>query len=216
MHVSQRGLALIEGFEGWSSAPYWDRYGGVWTRGYGETEGISGSSRRITRAQGEANLRRRLELYYEPAIRALGVELSQNQWDALCSFAWNLGPGIFRGTLRAALQARRFDEAARLMLAYDHAGGVVLEGLRRRRQAEAELFRRSPPAYVPHDERRWRREYDALGHRRGPWATIRRRALRRRMLARRRLIWRLAQHGAGGWQRLNRRARYDELRRRTA
>src|SRR5437763_14613455 len=141
MHVSQRGLALIEGFEGWSSAPYWDRYGGVWTRGYGETEGISGSSRRITRAQGEANLRRRLELYYEPAIRALGVELSQNQWDALCSFAWNLGPGIFRGTLRAALQARRFDEAARLMLAYDHAGGVVLEGLRRRRQAEAELFR---------------------------------------------------------------------------
>ena len=215
MHVSQRGLALIEGFEGWSAAPYWDSYGGVWTRGYGETEGITGSSPALTRAQGEANLRRRLELYYEPAIRALGAPFNQNQWDALCSFVWNLGAGIFTGELRVALERREWGRAAQMMLAYDHAGGVVLEGLRRRRQAEAALFLRAADPYVPADEARWRREYDALRGRRSPWASARRRALQRRMLARRREVWELARHEADGWKRLNRKARYDALLERT-
>jgi lysozyme len=214
MHVSDAGLALIEQFEGFSSTPYFDRFGGVWTRGYGETEGISRSSPAISRAQGQANLRRLIEQRYEWAIRELGVGLfNQNQWDALCSFVWNLGAGIFTGRLRALLQQRRWQEAGQLMLEYDHAGGQVLEGLARRRRLEVELFLRGPAAYVPDDERRWIREYDQLP-RRGPWAAIRRRALRRVMARRRGLIWRLARAQPGGWNVLNRVARYSELLRR--
>ncbi len=148
-HISVRGLHLIEGFEGFGSCPYWDPYGRVWTRGYGETEGISGNSPCISRAQGENNLRYLVEARYEWALRQLGVPLNQNQWDALCSFVWNLGAGIFQGTtVGADLRARQFYAASRIMLAYDHAGGQVLEGLRIRREAEVALFLTPEPKPV--------------------------------------------------------------------
>jgi lysozyme len=214
MHVSEAGLQLIEQFEGFSSRPYWDPYGRVWTRGYGETEGITGGSRAVSRQQAQDNLRHLIEQRYEWAIRQLGVDLNQDQWDALCSFVWNLGPGIFTGELRAALVGRRWGEAALLMRDYDHAGGVVLEGLRRRRQLETHLFLRDPAAYKPADEARWEHEYDQLLHRnRRP---LRRRVLRRVMTQRRKRIWQLAQgNGGKDWQLLNRAARYRSLLART-
>lgn len=209
MHISDNGLRLIEGFEGYSSKPYWDSYGKVWTRGYGETEGIGPNSPNLTRRQAQDNLRRLVEERYEPSIAELRVPLNQNQWDALCSFAWNLGAGIFTGELRAALERHDWPAAANQMLLYDHAGGQVLAGLARRRHVEAGLFLTAPEEYVPEDEARWEREYDQLRHRRGPWAAMRRRVLRRTMTARRKLIWRLAQKT--GWATLNRQARYRQL-----
>lgn len=159
-HVSTAGLHLIEGFEGFGSCPYWDQYGRVWTRGYGETEGIHGGSACIGRAYGEANLRSRLERFYEYALRGLGVELTQNQWDALDSFVWNLGAGIFTGTLRHDLQTGQWQAAASVMLQYDHAGGVVLEGLRTRRIAEVRLFLSSSPAPKPVSRTELKRRLD--------------------------------------------------------
>lgn len=141
IHIDHVGLAFIEGFEGFGSCPYWDAYGGVWTRGYGETEGIHGGSSCISRSYGEANLKYRLERFYRWAIVGLGVNLNQYEADALYSFAWNLGAGIFTGSLRRSIQ--RHDPYP--LLAYDHAGGVVLSGLARRRRAEVALFRRKPP-----------------------------------------------------------------------
>lgn len=216
MNISPTGLRLIEGFEGWSAAPYWDAYGHVWTRGYGETEGIGPYSPRLTRRQGQANLKHLVETRYEYAIRALGVELNQNQFDALCSFVWNLGTGIFQGRLGRLLRARDFRGFADAMLAYDHAGGVVLAGLRTRRERERALFLKpSTVTYVPADEARWEREFDALKRKRSPWAIMRRRVLMRVMAARRKEIWRLAEHEKDGWKRLNREARYYALRART-
>lgn len=218
MHVSSAGLRLIEGFEGWSSAPYWDSYGGVWTRGYGETEGIGPHSPWLSRAQGEANLKRLVETRYEWAIRQLGVELNQNQWDALCSFVWNLGAGIFGGHLGQLLRARDFNGFANAMLAYDHAGGVRLAGLTRRRQEERALFLRAagPVDWRPDDELRWEHEYDhLLYHGHGAWAAMRRRVLRRVMTRRRKDIWRLAEAEAHGWDQRNRKRRYVALRSRT-
>jgi GH24 family phage-related lysozyme (muramidase) len=216
MHVSPAGLRLIEGFEGFSSTPYWDPYGAVWTRGFGETEGISASSAAISYAQASARLRALIEARYEPAVNLLGVELNQNQFDALCSFVWNLGTGIFTGELRQALVDRRWALVAQLMLAYDHAGGQVLAGLKRRREAEAQLFLTAPRPYWPVDEARWEREYDRLARQRGPWAALRRRVLRRVMTARRKAIWRAARpEGPEGWKRANRRARYEALLART-
>jgi GH24 family phage-related lysozyme (muramidase) len=211
VHISERGLQLIEGFEGFSSSPYWDPYGRVWTRGYGETEGITRSSPRISHAAAEARLRRLIETRYEWAIAGLGVQLNQNQWDALCSFAWNLGAGIFTGNLRAALTGHRWAQAARLMLAYDHAGGQVLPGLRHRREVEASLFLRPAEAYMPADEARWCREFDQLHNKHTPWAALRRRVLVRVMTRRRQTIWKLAQQESDGWARLNRGARYHAL-----
>ncbi|HEY4451010.1 MAG TPA: lysozyme [Solirubrobacteraceae bacterium] len=141
MHISDRGVRLIAGFEGFSSAPYWDPYGRVWTRGFGETEGITSGSPHISYDEGLARLRSLVEARYEWALRALDVpSLNQNQWDALCSFAWNLGAGIFAGALRDALVRHDWRGAAGIMLQYDHAGGVRLEGLTRRRRAEVDLF----------------------------------------------------------------------------
>jgi GH24 family phage-related lysozyme (muramidase) len=214
MHISANGLRLIESFEGFSSAPYWDPYGHVWTRGYGETEGIGQHSRRISRGEAQARLQRLIEDRYEPAIRALGTIDSQNRWDALCSFVWNLGAGIFTGELRAALTEQRWQAAADQMLLYDHAGGIVLAGLKRRREEEVALFMRADPPYVPADEARWEKQWDALRYVGTPWAALRRRVLVRYMTARRKEIWRLGQ-APGGWERLNRRARWWALLERT-
>lgn len=226
MHVSSRGLTLIEGFEGWSSRPYWDPYGHVWTRGFGETEGIGPHSPAISRAQGSANLKRRLERFYEPSIRALGAGLNQNQWDALCSFVWNLGAGIFTGTLRSELQHRSWRAAADIMLQYDHAGGVVLEGLRTRREAEMRLFltpavNPDPLAVLLPAERRLVNTYDHYSqhprlHAHGLKVT------RAGLVARRKAVWLAAHndiaHGASpavAWGKLHRGARYQILLSRT-
>ena len=72
-----------------------------------------------------------------------------------------------------------------------------------------------PSPYVPADERRWKREYDSLYHRKDPWAMLRRRVLRRTMTARRKEIWHRAEAEPGGWKKLNRAARWRSLKART-
>jgi hypothetical protein len=69
------------------------------------------------------------------------------------------------------------------------------------------------PNYVPGDEARWEREWDALQGKNGPWAKLRRRVLKRTMLHRQRLIVKRAE--VSGWDTLNRKARYHKLLLRT-
>jgi lysozyme len=145
---------LIERFEGFSSCPYFDPFGGVWTIGFGVTSGSGASVGPGTPCESHAGAQRQLqallESRYEWAINALGVPLDQHERDALCSFVWNLGAGIFEGTtVGADLHSRHFYAATRQMLAYDHAGGVLLEGLRVRRQAEVALFLSAEPRPKP-------------------------------------------------------------------
>jgi lysozyme len=151
MHVDAAGVRLILGFEGFSSCPYWDFYGHVWTRGAGETEGIGPHSPCISRSTGEARLRYLVEARYEWAIRGLGVTLNQHRWNSLCSTLWNLGAGIVGvGTqLGDLLRARNWQGYASALRQYDHAGGVVLPGLRTRREIEARLFLTPEPQPEP-------------------------------------------------------------------
>lgn len=206
---------MIEAFEGWSSHPYWDAYGGVWTRGYGETEGIHQGSPSISRTQGEANLKRLVEQRYEWALRSLNVPLSQNQWDALCSFVWNLGAGIFQGTaLGDHLRKKEWGAAANSMLQYDHAGGQRLAGLTRRRHMEVTLFLSQTVSapLVPADEQRWENEWRHLKGVR-TWAAHRRRvALKGAMTKRRKEIYYIATHQHNGWRVNNRYNRYMVLK----
>jgi GH24 family phage-related lysozyme (muramidase) len=147
-HVTGDGLALIESFEGFSAKQYRDSVG-VPTIGYGTTSAvIFPLPKTCTRAQAEGWLRLYVQRSVEPAIRGMGVPLNAHEFDACCSLGYNLGPGVFSSasTFGRLLRARQFRQAADSMLMYDHAGGVVLAGLARRRQAERALFLRPMPA----------------------------------------------------------------------
>jgi lysozyme len=69
------------------------------------------------------------------------VKLSQNEFDALVSFSFNLGLGTFqRSTIRQALLRGDKVAAIESLLKYNKAGGKVLKGLDTRRKDEATLF----------------------------------------------------------------------------
>jgi lysozyme len=113
------------------------------TVGYGHLRAPGDGLEAITVAQADDLLAHDLATA-EAAVNGLGVALSQNAFDALVSFVFNLGPGILHKghTLADALRAGDLDAAARAFVLYDHAGGVENQGLRNRRLAEAELFSR--------------------------------------------------------------------------
>jgi lysozyme len=144
--IDSTGLHLIEGFEGYQRCAYWDPYGRVWTAGFGQTKGVYGGfcfpvvhgDKGVTAAT--ANLKRSVQSEYEWAVHAIGYPFKQHEIDALDSFAYNLGAGIFTGSLGSDLASGHMYAASRIMLAYDHAGGIVLAGLRTRRAAEVRLL----------------------------------------------------------------------------
>lgn len=148
-HISDRGLALVEQFEGFSSCVYRDAVG-VYTIGYGEAY-VSPNRSCESRATAQANLRGQIERNYEWSIRALGVNFNQNQWDALVSFDYNLGAGIFEisPSLNYDLRHRQFYAASQVMRSYDRAGGRVLAGLATRRAEEVALFLKPEAAPKP-------------------------------------------------------------------
>lgn len=144
--ISKVGIDLIKSFEGCYLKAY-RCPAGVWTIGWGTTEAVNGVKPHqgmvITQAQADALLVSHLKAY-EDAVNRLGVTLNQNQFDALVSFCYNLGPGIFKGNLLSAIKAKNWTSVADQILLYDKArvNGVLqpLKGLTRRRKAERELF----------------------------------------------------------------------------
>lgn len=146
-HIDDAGLALIERFENVYKARYcveYDAYGHTYDIGFGEAF-INPNRACESFAQAQANLRYQVETNYEWAVRALGINYDQHEWDALCSFTYNLGAGIWTGALRYAIQ--HFDPYP--MLGFDHAGGVVLPGLAERRRLEVHLFLEPEPHPTP-------------------------------------------------------------------
>lgn len=146
MKISKVGIDLIKEFEGCQLKAY-KCPAGVWTIGIGHTGAVDGkpvcAGMTITQQKAEELLSECLEKRYEPAVRKFNG-LNQNQYDALVSFCYNLGPGIFKGNLLNAINAKDWNDVARQMRLYNKArvNGVLteLKGLTRRRNAEAELF----------------------------------------------------------------------------
>ena len=136
--IGQAGLALIKQCEGCRLAAY-KCSAGVWTIGYGHTAGVH-SGMTITQAQADAYLQQdiaKFEGYVNnPAYVPITTNLNQNQFDALVSFAFNLGAG----NLRKLCKGRTAAQIARTMPNYNKANGRVLAGLKRRRAAEQALF----------------------------------------------------------------------------
>lgn len=136
MVTSNRGIEFIKAFESCRLTAYkalpQELY---YTIGYGHcgpdvTEGMT-----ITAADAEEFLRRDLG-HFEAHVSRLKFELTQDQFDALVSFAYNCGAK----NLRKLTTGRTISQIADAMLLYNKAGGKVLKGLTRRREAERALF----------------------------------------------------------------------------
>ena len=139
MNVSQNCVELIKYFEGFEDTAYLCP-ANVWTIGYGRTRNVKEGDR-ITEAQAERDLLEELEEFKHQVLHSVKVELTQNELDALTSWTYNLGVGNLKSsTLLKKLNAGSKDEVPAEMLRWNKAGGKVLAGLTKRREAEAELW----------------------------------------------------------------------------
>lgn len=140
MEPSQACFDLIKQFEGCKLDAYPDATG-IATIGYGHTSPTCRLGDSITQDQAEAYLLRDVEKIAGQVAAMFTMQPEQCQFDALVCFAFNVGTGNLAGsTLLRKLKAGDIAGAADEFLRWDKAGGHVLAGLTRRREAERELF----------------------------------------------------------------------------
>lgn len=144
MQTSDKGIALIKEFEGCKLTAYQDSVG-VWTIGYGWTQPVNGvpvgKGMTITQQTADDLLHSGLVQYEKGVAGLVKVTINQNQFDALVDFAYNLGVKALEGsTLLKKLNAGDYTGAAAEFPKWNKAGGKVLNGLTRRREAEKALF----------------------------------------------------------------------------
>jgi len=139
MQYSKTAAELAETFEGCRLQSYPD-IGGVWTIGYGHTSGVH-PGMICTPQRAIEWLDADMKIAAACVNRYVSVTLTQNEFDALCDFVFNLGCGDFaRSTLLRLLNRGEYAEAANQFDLWDHCGGKVVAGLLRRREAEEETF----------------------------------------------------------------------------
>ena len=160
MKVNEQGLALIRKFEGLRTGAYRDA-AGVWTIGYGHTSMAGpprvGRNMKITRTEAASILARDVAGFAEGVASHVRVPLSDSQFSALVSFAYNVGLENFRksSVLRAVNDGDCCAVPRRLSL-WVKAGGKVLPGLINRRAAEGALFMQGTSPAVTADVRKER------------------------------------------------------------
>ena len=147
MQTSPEGIALIKGFEGRRLTAYPDpgTGGAPWTIGYGWTYSVDGKpikpGMKIDQATADRLLKTGLVSYENDVLKLIKVKVTQNQFDALVSFTYNVGSrALSTSTLLKKLNAGDNKGAADEFLRWNKAGGKVLNGLTRRREAERALF----------------------------------------------------------------------------
>ena len=139
MEISQEGLSLIKKFEGCKLQSY-KCAAGVWTIGYGSTNGIE-EGMEISQESADMLLLEDVEVFEKAVNELVEVPLEQNQFDSLISWTFNLGPtNLKNSTLLKVLNNKNYDEVPTQIKRWNKAGGKVLQGLIRRREAEALLF----------------------------------------------------------------------------
>lgn len=163
MKTAEPGIALMKQFEGFArlrpdgrveAYPDPGTGGEPWTIGWGSTGADPFNGGRIrrgtiwTREQADTRFRQHLAEFEAVVNKALKVPTTQNQFDAMVSFTYNVGPGdparkiqgFLSSTLLSHHNARRFNDAANEFLRWNRAGGRVMTGLTRRREAERRLY----------------------------------------------------------------------------
>jgi lysozyme len=143
METSKEGIALIKKFEGCELSSYICS-GGVQTIGYGHTKDVKEGDT-CTPEEAEEFLKDDLESFEGAVSRLVEVDLTQNQFDALVSWTFNLGWGaLSSSTLLKVLNDGNYKGVPEQIKRWNMAGGKVLDGLVRRREAEALLFEGKP------------------------------------------------------------------------
>lgn len=155
MKTSQAGIELIKEFEGFRANAYRDPVN-VWTIGFGTIRGVKPGDV-MTRVEAEHRLRQELVEYERAVERATGGNATQPQFDALVSFAYNVGvKGMAGSTVIKRHNSGDHQAAARAFGLWNRAGGRELPGLTRRRAAESALYltptRAADPAVEPEDD----------------------------------------------------------------
>ena len=145
MTPSVKCLALINTFEGLELHPYLCSAGvatiGIGMTHYPDGKAVTMQDPLITELQANIMLAAVLISYANAVNRYVKVVLTQNQFDALVDFAYNLGNSALLGsTLLKKLNVNDYNGAAEQFLFWTHAGGVISAGLERRRMAERTLF----------------------------------------------------------------------------
>ena len=149
MKVSNQCINLVAKWEGFRANAYLCP-ANIWTIGYGTTKWPNGQAVKngdtITKEKALELLKVQVDQHAATINQYVKVPLSQNQYDALASFQYNLGRHILKGSaLLTYLNAKQWDKAANSMLQYNKArvNGVLqpLKGLTNRRKEEVALFK---------------------------------------------------------------------------
>lgn len=150
MNINQEGIDLIKRFEGFRSKPYYCP-ANVVTIGFGTTiyptgRKVAMKDKAITEAQAEVYLKHDCNKFENLVENMVTAKLNENQFSALVSFAYNCGAAaLLKSTLLKKINANPNDESIRAeFMKWDRArvNGVLtpLDGLRKRREAEANLY----------------------------------------------------------------------------
>lgn len=139
MKISNTGIDLVKSFEGLCLKAYLCP-AKVWTIGYGSTGPHVKAEMVISEAEAEELLREDLARFERGVSNVVGT-CTQGQFDAMTSFAFNVGLGALqKSTLLKMHKAGTYGAAAQQFLRWNKAGGKVLAGLTRRREAERKLY----------------------------------------------------------------------------
>lgn len=138
--ITDKTAAFISQWEGFSSKAYWDETGSVWTIGYGHTKGVY---RELTCTKAKA-----LEWLAADAkkvarfINSLDMKITQEQFDALVSFGFNVGLGNMKKStlLKLVKHSAPVENIMAEFYKWNKSGGKVLPGLVLRREGEAMLY----------------------------------------------------------------------------
>lgn len=139
MKTNDAGKKLIKDAEGLRLTAY-RCPAGVPTIGWGTTLGVT-MGLTITKAKAEEWFDRDLQKFENAVTSAVHVPLTENQFSALVSLCYNVGPGNFsKSTLVKRLNKSDYSGAAACFAQWNRANGKVLSGLSKRRADEAKLF----------------------------------------------------------------------------
>jgi lysozyme len=139
MKLSKVGADLIQKYEGCSLKAY-KCPAGIWTIGYGHTGGVK-QGQVLTQAQADKLFDTDIQRFVEGVNKCVKVDINQNQFDALVSFAYNCGvTALQKSTLLEYVNKKQFSKAAAEFDRWTKSNGKVLPGLVRRRDEEQALF----------------------------------------------------------------------------
>lgn len=146
MRISNEGVNLITKWEGCKLVAYKDG-GGVWTIGYGHTSAAGAppvrAGMRITQDEAIRIFKNDIVKYEDAVTKVLNKTPSQNQFDAMVSLCYNIGPTAFQNsTLVKKFNQGDFIGASKAFMSWVKDNGKVVKGLENRRKSEKSLFDR--------------------------------------------------------------------------